>query len=203
MSRYIGPTTRINRRFGKSILPLKKSFEKRKYLPGQHGPRLRRKLTPFSIRLLEKQKLRMMYGLNETSFRILFEKAKKKRGITGEILLTLLELRLDNIVYRIGFAKSRASARQLVNHGHILVNSLKVDIPSYKCKIGDLIEIRKNEASIKIARENLEISQYRQIKPLWIKIEREALRGSIIRNPSYEELDLSINIKLIVEYYSR
>ena len=143
MSRYTGPTTRINRRFGMAIFPANKSFERRTYPPGQHGPNFRRKASDYSVGLMEKQKLRMMYGLTEKQFRNLFQKAKRKQGITGENFLSLLETRLDNVIYRLGFAKTRKSARQFVNHGHLLVNGQKVDIPSYQVSVGDELTVRE------------------------------------------------------------
>ncbi|MBQ6534871.1 MAG: 30S ribosomal protein S4, partial [Opitutales bacterium] len=127
MSRYTGPTTKINRRFSMPIFAETKAMSKKPYIPGQHGPRLRRRVTDYSMGLNEKQKLRYMFGLSEKQFRLTFERAKRQRGVTGEIFMRLLELRLDNIVYQLGFARSRAAARQFVTHGHIQVNGKKVD----------------------------------------------------------------------------
>ena len=126
MSRYTGPTTKINRRFGMPIFAETKAMKKKPYIPGQHGPRLRRRVTDYSMGLCEKQKLRYMFGLSEKQFRLTFERAKRQRGVTGEIFMRLLELRLDNIIYQLGFARSRAAARQFVNHGHVQVNGKKV-----------------------------------------------------------------------------
>ena len=142
MARYTGPTTRISRRFGQPIMGSNKSFEKKNYPPGVHGPRLRRKVSEYSIGLNEKQKLRYAYGLMEKQFRRLFERAKRERGVTGDRFLQLLETRLDSVVYQLGFARSRQAARQFVNHGHIRVNGHKVDIPSYTVKNGDEIEVK-------------------------------------------------------------
>ena len=136
MSRYTGPTTRVNRRFGMPIFAETKAMQKKPYIPGQHGPRLRRRVTDYSMGLNEKQKLRFMFGLSEKQFRLTFERAKRQRGVTGEIFMRLLELRLDNIIYQLGFARSRAAARQFVTHGHVQVNGKKVDIPSYSVKVG-------------------------------------------------------------------
>jgi small subunit ribosomal protein S4 len=131
MSRYTGPTTRINRRFGMSIFPPNKAQDRKPHPPGQHGPRLRRKLSDYSIGLNEKQKLRYLYGLTEKQFRRTFERAKGKRGVTGEVFVQMLEKRLDAVLYSTGFAKTRRQARQFVNHGHVRVNGTKVDIPSF------------------------------------------------------------------------
>ena len=136
MARYTGPTTRINRRFGQAIFAPTKAYERKPHPPGQHGPRLRRKLSDYAIGLNEKQKLRFMYGMTEKQFRLTFEKAKNTRGVTGEIFLQMLECRLDSVIYRLGFAKSRAAARQFVSHGHIVVNGTKTDIASFMVKEG-------------------------------------------------------------------
>ena len=143
MSRYTGPTTRINRRFGQAIFAPTKAFERKPHPPGQHGPRLRRKFSEYAVGLNEKQKLRFMYGITEKQFRLTFEKAKNTRGVTGEIFLQMLETRLDSVIYRLGFAKSSAGARQLVGHGHICVNGQKTDIASFIVKEGDEIEVRE------------------------------------------------------------
>ena len=147
MARYTGPTTRISRRFGTHILGSGKAFERRSYPAGQHGPKLRRKLSEYAVGLNEKQKLRAIYGLLERQFRRTFEIAKKERGVTGERCLQLLETRLDSTVYLLGLAKSRAAARQFVNHGHIRVNGHKVDIASYNVQAGDEIEVKNTPAS--------------------------------------------------------
>ena len=156
MSRYTGPTTRINRRFSQAIFAPTKAFERKPHLPGQHGPRLRRKLSDYAIGLNEKQKLRYMYGMTEKQFRLTFERAKSKRGVTGEIFLQMLECRLDNVVYRLGLAKSRAAARQFVGHGHIVVNGKKTDIASFSVKEGDEIEVRERTSSRQLATQSLE-----------------------------------------------
>lgn len=202
MSRYTGPTTRINRRFGQAIFPPSKSFERRPHPPGQHGPRLRRKMSDYSIGLNEKQKLRYMYGLTEKQFRITFERAKKQRGITGEAFLRMLETRLDNVVYLIGFAKSRAAARQFVNHGHIAVNGQKVDIPSYPLSAGDEIQVRGRTSSRQVATRNLDDNQYRT-PPSWLAVDAEQLKGTVTRLPEGDELETGVNVQLIVEFYSR
>src|ERR1700735_1448723 len=142
MARYLGPGTRISRRFNQLILGSGKALERRNYPPGQHGPKSRRKYSEYAVGLNEKQKLRYMYGLLERQFRRTFETAKRERGVTGERFLQLLETRLDSVIYLLGFAKSRAAARQFVNHGHIRVNGRKVDIPSYSVRAGDEIDVR-------------------------------------------------------------
>jgi len=202
MSRYTGPTTRINRRFGMAIFPANKSFERRTYPPGQHGPNFRRKVSDYSAGLLEKQKLRMMYGLTEKQFRNLFEKAKRKQGITGENFLSYLETRLDNVVYRLGFAKTRNAARQFVNHGHLLVNGKKVDIASFQVLVGDDLTVREKTSSRQVATRNLDGSQYNNTPP-WLEVKVDSLQGVVTRLPQSDELEQSINIQLVVEFYSR
>ena len=202
MSRYTGPTTRINRRFSQAIFAPTKAFERKPHLPGQHGPRLRRKLSDYAIGLNEKQKLRYMYGMTEKQFRLTFERAKSKRGVTGEIFLQMLECRLDNVVYRLGLAKSRAAARQFVGHGHIVVNGKKTDIASFSVKEGDEIEVRERTSSRQLATQSLEGSQAR-IVPEWLNLNTDSLKASVNRIPSVDETEQSINVQLIVEYYSR
>ena len=202
MARYTGPTTRINRRYGMALFPANKAFERKTYPPGQHGPRMRRKQSDFSIGLAEKQKLRYMYGLTEKQFRLTFARAKKQRGVTGEIFLRLLESRLDSVVYLMGFARTRQAARQFVNHGHILVNGSKVDIPSYSMSEGDVITVRDKTSSRQLATRNFEDSQYRTV-PAWLSVNGDSMQGNVIRFPAAEDLEQSINIQLIVEFYSR
>src|SRR5471030_1789720 len=153
MARYIGPTTRISRRFGQFILGSGKAFERRNFPPGQHGPKSRRKFSEYAVGLNEKQKLRYIYGLLERQFRRVFEIAKKERGVTGERFLQLLETRLDSTVYLLGLAKSRAAARQFVNHGHIRVNAHKVDIASYNVQPGDEIEVKNRSEERRVGKE--------------------------------------------------
>ena len=202
MSRYTGPTTRINRRFRMAIFPLTKAYERKTYAPGQHGPRQRRKEKEYGIGLDEKQKLRYTYGLSEKQFHRTFLRAKRKRGVTGETFLALLEMRLDNVVYRLGFGKTRAAARQFVNHGHILVNGQKVDIPSYEVDIADTIEVKPSTSSRQLATRSIEESRGR-ITPTWLTCQEDALRGSINRHPENDEFPQEINVQLIVEFYSR
>jgi small subunit ribosomal protein S4 len=202
MSRYTGPTTRINRRFGMAIFPANKSFERRSYPPGQHGPSFRRKVSDYGEGLIEKQKLRMMYGLTEKQFRNMFERAKRKQGVTGEVFLTMLETRLDNVVYRLGLAKTRQAARQFVNHGHVIVNGTKTDIPSFQVSEGDEIGVREKTSSRQVATRNLEGSQYHPAPP-WLEINIDSLQGTVSRFPQTDELEQSVNVQLVVEFYSR
>lgn len=203
MSRYTGPTTRINRRFGIAIFPANKAFERKSYAPGIHGPRLRRKSSDYSLGLNEKQKLRYTYGLTEKQFRLTFEQAKKTRGVTGEIFLQLLESRLDNVIYLIGMGKTRAATRQFVTHGHIKVNGHKVDIPSYRVKPGDVVEVSESSSSRQLASRAIEDNRFRNI-PEWLSLQSDALRATVNRLPQREEIQAGdINEQLIVEFYSR
>ena len=202
MSRYTGPTTRINRRFGMALFPENKAMQKKPYIPGQHGQRVRRRVTDYSMGLNEKQKLRFMYGLTEKQFRLTFERAKNQRGITGEIFMQLLETRLDNVIYLLGFARTRKAARQFVTHGHIQVNGKKVDIPSFTCKAGDVVEVRDRTSSRQLAQRALDEYQLRAA-PVWIERVDAAFKGTINRLPIRDEMDKSINEQLVVEFYSR
>jgi small subunit ribosomal protein S4 len=178
-------------------------LERRSYPPGVHGPKSsRRKHSDYGIGLAEKQKLRYQYGLLERQFRRMFEIARKKRGVTGETLLQLLETRLDNVVYRIGFASTRPFARQVVNHGHVRVNGRKVSIASFNVKPGDVIEIRDTAASRQLVAKSLESAQIRPV-PDWITFNRDAMRAQIIRIPTRDEIQPIVNEQLIVEFYSR
>jgi small subunit ribosomal protein S4 len=202
MSRYTGPKARINRRFGCEIFPSCKAVERKPYFPGIHGPRLRRKVSEYGTGLNEKQKLRYMYGLTERQFRLTFDAAKSKRGVTSELFLRFLEMRLDSVVYLLGFARTRRAARQLVCHGHVVVNNLKVDIPSYRCSVGDVIGARSHDSSKRYIMQSLEDCRYRVV-PVWMTLDSFALKGKIEREPIAEELEQRINGQLIVEFYSR
>jgi small subunit ribosomal protein S4 len=202
MARYTGPTTRISRRFGTFLLGSGKAFERRSYPPGQHGPKLRRKVSEYATGLNEKQKLRYVYGLLERQFRRVFEIAKKERGITGERFLQLLETRLDSTIYLLGLAKSRAAARQFVNHGHIRVNGHKVDIASYNVQPGEVIEVKNTPASRQVATRNLEENRIRNV-PGWLTLDAENFKATVVRLPTREEMMQDINEQLIVEFYSR
>ena len=202
MARYTGPTTRISRRFGQHLLGSGKALERRGYPPGQHGPKLRRKVSDYALGLNEKQKLRYIYGLLERQFRRMFEIAKKERGVTGERFLQLLETRLDSTVYLLGLAKSRAAARQFVNHGHIRVNGHKVDIASYNVKAGDEIEVKNTPASRQMATRQLEENRIRTV-PGWLTLAPEAFKATVVRLPTRDEMEQGVNEQLIVEFYSR
>ncbi len=202
MSRYTGPTTRINRRFGMAIFPPNKAFERKPYLPGEHGQRHRRKTSEYSYGLSEKQKLRYMYGLTEKQFRICFERAKKKRGVTGETFLQVLETRLDNVVYLLGFSKTRRQARQFVGHGHIRMNGHKVDIPSCQVQSGDEIEVNASTSSRQLATRSLEDTRLRT-PPAWLTCHEDSLRAKVNRLPTKDEIEPGVNVQLIVEFYSR
>ncbi len=202
MARYTGPTARISRRFGQPIMGASKSFEKKNYPPGVHGPRLRRKISEYSIGLSEKQKLRYAYGLMEKQFRRLFERAKRERGVTGDRFLQLLETRLDSVVYLLGFARSRQAARQFVNHGHIRVNGHKVDIASYTVKSGDEIEVKPAASSRQLATRNLEETRARTV-PAWLTLQEDALKATVTRLPERDDIQPLVNEQLIVEFYSR
>lgn len=200
MARYTGPNNKKARRVSFSILENGKDIAKRPYGPGQHGKDRKRKPSNYSIQLTEKQKVRFMYGLNEKQFRKTFEDAGKMKGVHGENLLILLESRLDNLVYRIGFATTRRGARQLVNHGHITVNGKKVDIPSYRVKPGDQIAIKENSSDHK----GIEIALSNKIKRVdFINYDEAKRTATYVRYPERSELNADINESLIVEFYSR
>ena len=203
MARYTGPKTKISRRFGVSIFGPSKALERRNYPPGIHGPKgARRKQSEYSVALAEKQKLRYQYGILERQFRRYFEIALKTRGVTGEILLQLLETRLDNIVYRLGFATSRRAARQLVLHRHVKVNGRRANVPSMLLKPGDRIEARAGKQSEELIRRALETTQSRELAA-WLALDKEALRGEVLRVPTREEIGPFVNEQLVVELYSK
>lgn len=208
MGRYIGPLTKVSRRLGAFVGGNLKSFQKRNFPPGQHGRTQgrRRKLSDYAIRLQEKQKLRFLYGgIREKQFKRYFDEAARIAGVrggnTGNILLQLLERRLDNVVYRMGFAKTRLQARQLVRHGHFLVNGKKVNIPSYQVDPGDIIELREKSKKSPLFKENLEQRDPRSI-PSWLEVDRENFRGKVLEIPEEIELEIPVNVQLIIEYYS-
>lgn len=199
MSRYTGPKFKLSRRLGISLSGTGKEL-KRAFPPGQHGPGQRKKMSGYGIQLQEKQKLRHMYGMNEKQFRNLFDKASKQKGIAGENFMILLESRLDNLVYRLGFANSRAGSRQLVSHGHVTVNGKKVDIASYTVSIGDVIGLRERSRTMKSIKEAVEGRNY---LPNYIEYNEAALEGKYVRFPDRGELPQEIDEKQIVEFYSR
>jgi len=178
------------------------AFDRRGYPPGQHGQRRGRKTSDYGIQLREKQKVKRMYGLSEKQFHLFFEKADRKKGITGTNLLVLLERRLDNVVYRLGFVNSRAQGRQLVRHRHFFVNGKKVNIPSYLIKMGDVVEVRERSRKIKTIEDSLDAVVRRGI-PQWLEIEKEGLKGIVKAFPIREDLTMPIQEQLIVELYSK
>ena len=199
MARYTGSINRKSRRLGFSVLENGKDLAKRAYAPGQHGSD-RKKLSDYGTQLQEKQKVRFMYGVNEKQFKKIFEDAGKIKGVHGENFLRLLESRLDNLVYRLGFATTRRGARQLVNHGHITVNGKKVDIPSYRCKVGDVIAVKEqsvNHPAIKAALE----ATHNRVE--FVTFDENKLSGTYVRLPERSELNQEINESLIVEFYNR
>ena len=202
MARYTGPRVRISRRFGIPIFGPSTYLERRNYGPGVHGPKSRRKTTDYGLGLIEKQKLRYYYGLMEKQFRGVYEKALKRRGVTGETMLQILETRLDNIVYSLGFASTRAAARQMVNHGHITVNGRKVSIASYATKVNDVIEAKNNTVSRQMATKNFESATSRSV-PDWLSLSKEEFKGVVMRIPTRDEINPIANEQAIVEFYSR
>lgn len=203
MARYTGPSDRIARRFGVALFGPSKALERRAYPPGVHGARAgRRKRSDYAIALDEKQKLRFQYGLLEKQFRRIYTEASRRRGITGDIMLQILELRLDNVAYRMGLGGTRRASRQFVNHGHILVNGTKVDIPSYAVKPGDKIEVHGANRSQQLGLRLLDSTAARPVMD-WIELDREKMVATIAREPDPSEIDPMVNVQLIVELYSR
>lgn len=203
MGRYTGPKDKISRRFGVPIFGSNKTLEQKNYPPGIHGPKgSRRKQSEYATALAEKQKLRLQYGLMERQFRRFFGIAQRKRGVTGEILLQLLETRLDNVVFRLGFANSRSASRQMVGHGHVQVNGRKCDVSSRSLKVGDKVSIKESPRSKGLAAKGIELTQITPV-PAWLEVDKENLSGTVARIPSREEIAPIVNEQLIVELYSR
>ncbi|GAA0484363.1 30S ribosomal protein S4 [Salinibacillus aidingensis] len=200
MARYTGPTWKKSRRYGISLSGTGKELEKRPYAPGQHGPNQRKKQSEYGLQMQEKQKLRFLYGLNERQFRSIFDQAGKMKGVHGENFMILLESRLDNLVYRLGLARTRAQARQLVNHGHITVDGGRVDIPSYRVKPGQVIGVREKSQNLAIIEEAMEVNTF---VPEYLSFDENKFEGTYNRYPDRSELPSEINEALIVEYYSR
>ncbi len=208
MARYIGPVERIERRLGVSLelkgerrLAGKSALDRRPYAPGQHGQR-RAKISEYGQQLREKQKIKYYYGVLEKQFRRFFKEANRQEGSTGENLIRLLERRLDNVVYRMGFASTRRFARQLVTHGHVLVNGKKVTIPSYLVKEGDRIEIKEKSKNNPQIQRSLELSAQTGIVP-WVDVDREKLVGVFTRIPERSEVNIPVDERLVVELYSK
>ena len=199
MSRYIGPVFKKSRRYGFSTLETGKELRRKTQAPGIHGTS-RRKLSEYGVQLQEKQKVRFMYGLSEKQFRKTFDAAGKMQGIHGTNLLILLESRLDNLVYRMGFAKTRKAARQLVNHGHILVDDKKVNIPSFRVKVGSVISVKEGSLDHPVINECLGMDIN---IPAFVEVDKTKKTGTYLRYPEREELNNEINEALVVEYYNR
>ena len=199
MSRYTGPQWKKYRSLGFSTLETGRELARRPYAPGQHGQK-RKKLTEYGLQLAEKQKVRHMYGVNEKQFHNTFKRAGKMEGVTGYNFFCLLESRLDNIVYRLGFATTRRQARQLVNHGHILLNGVKTDIASCQVKVGDVISVKERSRSLEIIKNALASQTH---VPGFVEVDADKMEGKFIRLPERSELNQEINESLIVEYYNR
>lgn len=209
MSRYTGPVCKLCRREqmklflkGERCLTPKCAIERRNYPPGQHGPGRQRKMTQYGLQLREKQKLRRIYGVTERVFRNYFDKAERQQGVAGENFLRILERRLDNVVYRLGFASSRAASRQMVAHGNIFVNGRKVDIPSFLVKPGMVVSVRERVQENPFLQESLNNARVRHV-PTWLELDGDAPRGKVVALPSRGEIDTQVDEKVIVEFYSR
>ncbi|MBE2204394.1 MAG: 30S ribosomal protein S4 [Chthoniobacterales bacterium] len=203
MARYTGPKTKVSRRYGVLISGSPKAFEKKNYAPGQHGPKgTRRKQSDYALALAEKQKLRHQYGVLEKQFRRYFQIADSRRGVTGEILLQLLETRLDNVVQKLGFSKTLRGARQMVAHGHITVNGRKTAAASMNLKPGDVVSVKTAERSKRLGSRGVELTQI-ATTPDWLLADKENLSGSVVRIPTREEINPIVNEQLVVELYSR
>ena len=203
MARYTGPKTKISRRYGTLIHGSPKAFERKNYPPGQHGPKgSRRKLSEYAVALAEKQKLRFQYGVLERQFRRYFHIASAKRGVTGEILLQLLETRLDNVVQKLGFAKTLRAARQMVSHGHVTVNGRKTSASSMNVKAGDVIAVKVSERSKRLAVKAIDQTAA-ATTPDWLLVDKENVSGTVSRIPSREDINPIVNEQLVVELYSR
>jgi small subunit ribosomal protein S4 len=202
MARYRGPRTKIARKFSDPIFGTDKSFEKKNYPPGMHGNnKRRRKASEYGIQLKEKQKAKYTYGVLEKQFRNMFEKASRSKGVTGEVLLQLLESRLDNVVYRLGLSPTRAGARQLVTHRHITVNGEIVNIPSYTLKPGETVGVRERSKSLEVITESLTTARYGSSS--WLEFDEASMTGKFLNRPEREEIPENIKEQLIVELYSK
>ena len=202
MARYTGPKTKIARKFGDPIFGPDKSFEKKNYLPGQHGQnRRRRKQSEYGIQLKEKQKAKYTYGILEKQFSNIFKKASRSKGVTGEVLLQLLESRLDNVVYRLGLAPTRDAARQLVSHRHITVGGSVVSIPSYILRSGEVIGVREKSKSLEVIADSLGTARYSSSS--WLEWDSDSMSGKFLNVPEREDIPENIQEQLIVELYSK
>ena len=204
MARYTGPKTKKARAFGEAIYGASRAFDKRKYGPGQHGPSKRRKQkSDYAIQLMEKQKAKYTYGVLERQFRNTFDKASRKGGVTGEVLLQFLEARLDNTVFRLGIAPTRRAARQLVTHRHICVNGVLTNIPSYQLKPGDVVTIRGKSKSMEVIQNSVHTNSAEARKWTWLEWNPERMEGNFLEYPEREKIPEKINEQLIVELYSK
>ncbi|MBP7954972.1 30S ribosomal protein S4 [Macellibacteroides fermentans] len=201
MARYTGPKSRIARKFGEAIFGADKVLSKKNYPPGQHGNSRRKKTSEYGIQLREKQKAKYTYGVLEKQFRIMFEKASRSKGITGEVLLQLLEVRLDNLVFRLGLAPTRDAARQLVSHRHIVVDGKVVNIPSYSVKPGQVIGVREKAKSLEVITDAL--AGFNHSKYPWIEWDQTTLSGKLLHTPERADIPENITEQLIVELYSK
>ena len=201
MARYTGPKSRIDRRFGETILGSEKVRSRRNFPPGQHGNNRRRKTSEYGVMLAEKQKAKYTYGVLEKQFRNMFEKAARTSGITGEILLQNLECRLDNVVYRLGIAPTRAAARQLVSHRHICVNGNVVNIPSYSLRVGDVVSVREKSKTLEVITESLLGTNHSRYS--WLEWDGATMSGKFLARPEREEIPENIKEQFIVELYSK
>jgi small subunit ribosomal protein S4 len=201
MARYTGPRARISRKFGEPILGENKALQKKNYAPGMHGRGKKRKQSEYATQLAEKQKAKYIYGLLERQFAKLFDKASRKKGVTGEVLLQMLEARLDNTVYRLGIAPTRRAARQLVSHKHILVNGEIVNIPSFTLRPGDMVGVRERSKSVESITNSLSIQGAKKYH--WLEWDNSEMTGKLIHLPSREDIPENINEQLIVELYSK
>ncbi|MEA5045393.1 MAG: 30S ribosomal protein S4 [Petrimonas sp.] len=201
MARYTGPKTKIARKFGEPIFGPDKVLSKKNYPPGQHGNTRRRKTSEYGIQLREKQRAKYTYGVLEKQFRLTFEKAARSRGITGEVLLQLLESRLDNVVYRLGIAPTRAAARQLVSHRHITVNGKVVNIPSYNVRAGEVVGVREKSKSLEVVSNAL--TGFNHSKYPWLEWDRATMSGKFLHLPERTDIPENIKEQLIVELYSK
>jgi len=203
MARYTGPTTKKSRAFGESIFGYDKAFEKRKYKPGQHGNSKRRKQkSDYAVQLMEKQKAKYTYGVLERQFRNLFEKASRKKGVTGEVLFQLLEARLDNVVYRMGIAPTRRAARQLVSHKHVIVNGVITNVPSATMRPGDIIGVRGKSQGLDVVRGS--VSNKSDVRNFgWLEFNPDKMEGKFLEYPERSDIPEKINEQLIVELYSK
>ncbi|MCB0259103.1 MAG: 30S ribosomal protein S4 [Calditrichaeota bacterium] len=209
MARYTGPVCKLCRREGEKLFlkgarcfSAKCAFEKRAYLPGQHGQTRRGKLSEYGIQLREKQKLKRMYGVLEAQFRSYYEKASRQKGITGENLLQILESRLDNVIYRLGFAPSRNAARQMVLHRHFIVNGRPVNVPSFRVKSGDVISVKEKSRKMSAIHDSMRRLKDDALVP-WLRVDKAKMEGEFVEKPARQDIPITVQENLIVELYSK